>query len=322
MSDYLDPNKEIKNPVFDAGDGVAICAEFTGFGANKMGNSTLMMKSVEDKLGMDLRKAYRHVRVTLSMEDFLGKFFGMWYEDAKLLSQVLGYEVEDTEYGSDYYQAQLEDKVNSIELLKTVKTEEDFFKLEPTVQNSIVALQAQFEKGLDSGTFSGDKPLAKKANVIVNDDLINSENEESKDMSESMEVKMQKMQATLEASEARAKALEAKAELKEKEVLLSKVADLEFMKEESIADMIKSTSVESLTSYVVLLGKAQDLIRAKDEKLAELEGEVVRLKKQAEDAEDTFMGKPLSVSGDANDEDEDSREKRMIKSLKKINKIA
>ena len=149
----LDPDKEIKNPRFYDNDGVAICANFTKYGANGMGASSLMMKANDDVTTTELRKALKQVRVELSMEEFLRKFFDMWGDNAKILAKILGYEVEDaTETYDDY----IERKVESVELLKSLKTEEDFFKLDPAIQDKFISLQVKFENGLSSGAFSGD----------------------------------------------------------------------------------------------------------------------------------------------------------------------
>lgn len=80
---------------------VALVNEDQGGGAN--GYKTLLMKA-------------KDVRVELSMEEFLRRFFDMWWDDAELLAGMLGYE---TEYGwEDEWGHPLKD---SVTLLKNVK---------------------------------------------------------------------------------------------------------------------------------------------------------------------------------------------------------
>lgn len=294
--EILDPNKEIKNPKFNTGDGVSICSWFTGYGANKMGPSAIMLKSqnIDITDSVALRKAYRQVRVSMSMEEFLKKFFGLWHEDAKVLASVLGYEVESDEYESDHYRDMIKEKVDSIELMKSLKSEEDFFKLDNGAQDKLIALQAKFEKGLRSGAISESSDEG-KTSIIVNEE--NSENGE--DMSEIAELK--KM---LEDERA---ARKADKEAAEKDVILMKASDISFLEETSV-EMLKAKDVQTVTEVMAVMMKANEQINELKAKNAELENKVKA-------AEDTLMNKSLSVDGEA----DDSKTGGVTAALKKMN---
>ena len=54
----------------------------------------LVLKSTNDIQDEDIEKATM-VKVTLPFEDFLEKFFGMWGEQAEILTSILGFELEE-----------------------------------------------------------------------------------------------------------------------------------------------------------------------------------------------------------------------------------
>lgn len=60
------------------------------------------------------------VRLELSMEEFLRRFFDMWWDDAEFLAKLLGYEVESDSYENEVYEWKhpLEDKVTVMKKAK------------------------------------------------------------------------------------------------------------------------------------------------------------------------------------------------------------
>lgn len=293
----LDPTKEIINPRFAIGDGVAICAKWTNYGANNMEDTAIMMKSKTQEQIHELRKQFRHVRVTLSFEEFLGKFLGMWSYDAKVLAILLGYEVEYDDWEDEQYREKIKESVSQVELLKSNLTEEDFFKFNPKDQDALIALQVKFEKALNSGTFSGIKT------GDTPNDKTNSENGENivteQDTKyDELLAKMAKLEALADAQKARADAAEAKALDSQKDSLLAKSADMAFVSEDSKA-MLKSMSVENIVSVMDILHKAQEAVAEKASKITELEEEL----KKAKDGD--VMTSAMSGAGEAKDDESD-----------------
>lgn len=315
-NDILAPDKEITNPRFYAKDGVAICL---GNPANNMGTSSIMMKSTDSGTTKELRKQWRQVRVSLSMEEFLKQFYGLWGEDARSLAQILGFEVEYDEYDTQYYQDYIKEKVDSVEILKSIKTEEDFLNLDTDKQDALIELQYKYEKGMRSGTFSESKKeeVNKSSNNInVNE---NSENGE-KDMADA---EMQKqlddlkksndeMAKLLKASEDARKEAEAKALDDKKDAELNKASELEFLSPED-KEMLKGKDLDTIVGVVGVLRKAQD-------KVKELEGKVAAIVKAVDESEESLMNKAISMDGEATDADDvDSNLNHMMNLAKSLN---
>ena len=72
-------------------------------GGAASGYKTLVMKSVDNRYPEFIEKASQ-VKVTLSLPDFLEKFFHVWGEDAELLATLFGYEPSEDE--SEEYSTQ------------------------------------------------------------------------------------------------------------------------------------------------------------------------------------------------------------------------
>lgn len=65
----------------------------------KKSNATSQLPDVDVEVeNVDIQKKLEQIQVTLSMEEFLRKFFDMWYDDAELLTAMLGFETEHEAY--------------------------------------------------------------------------------------------------------------------------------------------------------------------------------------------------------------------------------
>lgn len=64
------------------------------------------------------------VVVTLTFEEYLRKFFNMWYDDAEVLAKLLGMEDEEEEV-EDW----IEQRVKNVEILKAANASNDYSKL-------------------------------------------------------------------------------------------------------------------------------------------------------------------------------------------------
>ena len=69
-------------------------------GGAASGYKTLVMKSVDNRSPEFIQKASR-IRVTLSLPDFLEKFFHIWEDDAEIIAAMFGY--QDTEDDENEY---------------------------------------------------------------------------------------------------------------------------------------------------------------------------------------------------------------------------
>lgn len=107
---------------------VALVHKGQGGAANGY-KEALVLKSTNDISEDDILKATM-VNVTLPFTDFLEKFFGMWCDNAEILTQILGFELEEDDMAEanmswEEYKAKEEEEkqkfINSVEILKSLK---------------------------------------------------------------------------------------------------------------------------------------------------------------------------------------------------------
>lgn len=144
--------------------GIALCHEAQGFSANKRPVSLLMKSDLKaEDLSEEVIKNLQQVTVTMSMEEFLSKFFGLWQTDAELLTKLLGFEtelenkmsqgeMEDDPWEkmwSEAHQDWLENEMQNFSILKAGVLGED---LSLSDKYQIILIQQTFEKAVkDNG---------------------------------------------------------------------------------------------------------------------------------------------------------------------------
>lgn len=135
--------RRLTNISFDhEGAHVALVSKVQGGPAN--GQTTLITKAVSDITEEDVEKA--QVRVTLDFEEFLCRFFGMWYDDAEVLATFLGMDSDEDEANeTGSYQSYIEQKVSQFELLKSLKDGKSLTALSPEEFISVKKAQEKFE---------------------------------------------------------------------------------------------------------------------------------------------------------------------------------
>ena len=95
MTDKVKAKRKLTDITFEhEGAHLALVHKMQGGSAN--GYKTLVMKSVDNRSPEFIEKASQ-VKVTLSLPDFLEKFFHVWGEDAELLATMFGYEPSEDE---------------------------------------------------------------------------------------------------------------------------------------------------------------------------------------------------------------------------------
>jgi len=114
------------------GSAVALVSASQGGAANSF--KTLVMKSA-DKYSKEFIQKAQKVQVVMEFDDFLQKFFGMWKEDAKILTSILGFGDEgmDSEsesddlgvYNDDYFYEWFDEKLTEEGASYRSPTEED-----------------------------------------------------------------------------------------------------------------------------------------------------------------------------------------------------
>ena len=227
------------------------------------GVTTLVYKATNDITDEYLEKATM-VKVTLPFDDFLEKFFGMWSENADLLTEILGFSDEEDMSEADKanmswedYKAECEkerqDFINSVEIMKS-KT--PISEMSAANFLSVMTTQSLFESKQDEieKAFNAAKTATKEnKNVEIEVELQKAKDEKA--------AVLQELE-TLKAANAVA--------LQELETLkAAQVAAKEAARKEAIAGVAPADQVEeTFKSFNVLddvaFGKLIDVMKAKD----------------------------------------------------------
>ena len=97
MTDKVKAKRKLTDITFeDEGAHLALVHKAQGGSAN--GYKTLVMKSVDNRSPEFIEKASQ-VKVTLSLPDFLEKFFHVWGDDAEILATLFGYTPSEDDIG-------------------------------------------------------------------------------------------------------------------------------------------------------------------------------------------------------------------------------
>ena len=281
--------------------GIALCHESQGYSAN-MRPVSLLMKSelAPEQITEDVVKALRQVTVAMSFEEFLRKFFGVWWDDAELLAKILGFETEmendaaenpDDEWLQAYntsQQERLEEKMSAITIAKSAQAGEE---LDLIKQYDLLKLQQMFEKGVDAFgvTFpEGEAEQTQTTGVVENAGTEPVEIDKSKDNKEtsvSDNVDVTKSQAYLDLMK---QFEESKAKNEAADAIIKAAADLEksnalvkaksFTFAEEADHAVLSDMIVEKSAVVAILEKAQA-------RIVELEAEIVKVKEEFATAE-------------------------------------
>lgn len=142
----------------EQGAAVALVGPLVGGAAN--GRTTLLTKSLKEITDVEVQKA-SEVTVTMSIVDFLCKFFSLWYDDALVLALAMGYDVGDDGYSfveaSESYEDYLQERVDAIHIMKSLVLDNELDGIKKAVGElpskdylSILKAQEQFEKNFDA----------------------------------------------------------------------------------------------------------------------------------------------------------------------------
>lgn len=172
---------------------VSLVGPSLGNAAN--GFQTLVIKASAPEETIEVKKALEQITVTLSMEEFLCKFFDMWSDEAELLTKLLGFETEYEAYvkaekerkdsGEEWdYSKYLEGKVSQFTIMKSMN-EGTATNIAKSAFNDIVALQQSIEPALIEHFTTKEKQMeelelaksalsAKEAELATQVDLVKS----------------------------------------------------------------------------------------------------------------------------------------------------
>lgn len=135
------------------------CISLVGpdLGGAANGYEVIAMKALNpQEQTIELSKALEQVSLTISMEEFLRKFFGLWYDDAEVLTKLLGFETEfeadmkkidDSDTWEEWHRKHIEEKVSQFTLMKSMN-EGSVTEISKSAFDEIVALQQKHETAL------------------------------------------------------------------------------------------------------------------------------------------------------------------------------
>lgn len=285
--------------------GIALCHKAQGYSANNRPVSLLMKSDLQpDQLTEDIVKALRQVTVELSFEEYLRRFFDMWYDDAKALAHMLGFEIEEEAWAKehpDWEWAQadaescitwLEERCDNVTIHKAAKEGK---QLSVVDQYSLLKTQQIFEQ-VTADLFDKEGNLIKAVQEPTEvdkttevDDVVKSANTEENpvDVTKTKEyLDLLKQVEELKATQSKAEEIiKAQVEV-EKAKMLAKAQALSFVGEEDHATLVDFMLEKANEPIVAMLEKAQA-------KIKELEAEVHKTKEEFATTEHGNDGEPV-----------------------------
>lgn len=112
---------------------IALVSDTVNGGPANGADYALVMKGTSNFSEEFLQKASQ-VKVTMPVEEFLRKFFGMYWDDAELLARMMGFTTVEQEWEEEYkknnpdYKPWIEEKLQNFEILKSAKSAENLAK--------------------------------------------------------------------------------------------------------------------------------------------------------------------------------------------------
>ena len=213
---------------------VALVGKHQGGPAN--GITTLITKATNNITQEQIEKAST-VTVTMQFPEFLRKFFGLYWDDAEVLSAVMGY--GRTEYPDTNEKDYIDSRVESINVMKAVYKAQDVEKalaaLTPEQHLALMADQEMLEKAFAA---LPEQPIKQEETQL--ETILKSAHEEF--VTKAVADAVAEVQKSLDAQAEVLKAAEAK--LAEFET--AAVAAVEKARQEALAAVVAADKVEAL----------------------------------------------------------------------------
>lgn len=158
---------------------VALVGKHQGGPAN--GITTLVTKATNQIDQKHIDKA-TEVTVTLEFEDFLRKFFNMYWEDAEVLARALGFSDESDDEYVDSWKEYIDERVASINIMKSVYKAQDveaaLGDLTPDEMLSLLQSQETLEKAMSKALEPTGESIQDKLEESHVDTILKSAHEE------------------------------------------------------------------------------------------------------------------------------------------------
>lgn len=151
-----------------------VCPEIGG-PANGM-DKALVIKSAGNFSEEFLEKASQ-IKVTMDIEDFLCKFFSLYYDEAELLARLFGFETKASEMQEEAkdWNTYVEEKLSNFEILKAANSADNLAKYlsELNEEQYLMLLQDQelIEKALDKESAVKAADASTDTNLVENTEV-------------------------------------------------------------------------------------------------------------------------------------------------------
>jgi len=249
--------RRLKNFNFEQdGAHVALVGKHQGGPAN--GYTTLITKSTQG-IPMSFVEKADMVKVTMTIQEFLRRFFGLYYEDAEILARILGYNTDDEDGDIESYEDYIQSKIDSVEIMKSLFKAEDMTKALSEVTeeqfDTLLKDQLLIEKSMSSIEGVSKQNVEKSAEdvkpmIVENKDMIKKSELEAliEKAVSSLKTELTKANETIEAYQAKEReqvAVTRKAALKDA-VKDEDKAELLFKSFEYLTDEAFTSTVETL----------------------------------------------------------------------------
>jgi len=276
MAEKKKAKRVLFNFDFDTeGAHVALVSKHQGGPASS--RTVLISKSLNDGIRprnpVKVQKALDQVTVTMSMEEFLRRWFDLWWDDATLLTKLMGFETEHEawvrENGTDGLDDWMEERLSKFQLMKSlhqnpnqVVEDEDFIAL--------TILQERVEKSLSK--YEEEKQMANANTVTI-------------EKARFSELESKETELTVAVQ----KAADLQAQVEALTLQLTKAAEDKAAAEftafsESIKDLVEASQLEKVAKSLFTL-------KGTDEEAANIMIETLKAKKAAVENSDLFQEK-------------------------------
>lgn len=195
---------------------IALVSDTVNGGPANGADYALVMKGTSNFSEEFLQKASQ-IKVTMPVEEFLRKFFGMYWDDAELLARLLGFTTVEQEWEEEYkktnpdYKPWIEEKLQNFEILKSAKSAENLAKFlsELNEEQYLALLQDQetIEKAMLNESVANAADTSTEINSVENKEVevakaasVNSNNNMEKSMQIETEVEVKKSVEMVEKS--------------------------------------------------------------------------------------------------------------------------
>lgn len=180
MTNKVKTKRKLSNIDFSREDAhIALTSKTINGGPANGVDYALVMKAANQTESIE---KMQQVQVTLELPEFLRRFFNMYYEDAEVLAQLLGYvEEEDDSKSEDSYDAYIKERVNSFTILKSLKESEDiaksFEELDEDSKKAVLETQSKLESvlkqkedtGISGNVKSPKRRVSKKKEISMSE---------------------------------------------------------------------------------------------------------------------------------------------------------